>query len=373
MRGWKPWTLQPPAGTPVDWDNPLAQDLRFLYNGATGGRRCGFDVARNFDPGTAISPQSVVTSDGVSAAFPGTGGWYVNDDEQLRPEYVSCLIFGRRTGPVVQYATYLDHFYTNPNASPYNAWGLLGNTNGTNNDDVYFQVSAYFKDAELPTGTLLETSAIVGVYAPTTLALYLNGVAQSGISTGSFPPISYATPYGQMGFFPSWNGYIYCSAVWGHGLNSEEVYKVSTNPWQIFHKRRRVYSGGGGVAAIVEPADAVAGNGSQSVAGTGAIAEAADVVSGTGISMPSIVGITYYQALEVLQDAGIYVPLPAYAFAPSSVGVQWRKSTLRPGFVAAQSIAAGTPVSSGENITLTVSAFPFGAVIDSPPDWYQRG
>jgi len=88
--------------------------------------------------------------------------------------------------------------------------------------------------------------------------------------------------------------------------------------------------------------------------------------------MPQLVGLNFYEAIQVLQAAGIYIPLPVYAFTPSSISVQWVKSTYAPGTVVAQSIPYGDPATAGEDITLTVSLFPFGSTIDMPPDWRQR-
>lgn len=87
--------------------------------------------------------------------------------------------------------------------------------------------------------------------------------------------------------------------------------------------------------------------------------------------MPNLVLLNYYEALETLQNLGIYIPLPAYAFAPSSISVQWQKSGYPAGLVIAQSPAAGAGVNPGQNVLLTLSAFPFGSVIDNPPDWRQ--
>lgn len=87
--------------------------------------------------------------------------------------------------------------------------------------------------------------------------------------------------------------------------------------------------------------------------------------------MPNLVLLNYYEALEMLQNLGIYIPLPAYAFAPSSIAVQWQKSGYPAGLVIAQSPAVGAGVNPGQNVLLTLSAFPFGSVIDNPPDWKQ--
>lgn len=125
-----------------------------------------------------------------------------------------------------------------------------------------------------------------------------------------------------------------------------------------------------GAAAVHEGADAVSGSGNIAIGGSAAIAEGSDIAVGSGfigsgIPMPNLIGVNYFEALQILQDAGIYIPLPAYAFAPPTVNVTWQKSALRGGIVTAQSLPAGAGAFAGEVITLTVSAFPFAAVIDA--------
>jgi PASTA domain len=90
-----------------------------------------------------------------------------------------------------------------------------------------------------------------------------------------------------------------------------------------------------------------------------------------GPVMPNLYGLNFYMAIETLQNAGIYLPLPAYAFAPSQITVIWAKTTLPGGYVSAQSLAAGLSVTPGTPVTLTVSEFVFGSLIDMPPDWKQ--
>jgi hypothetical protein len=91
-----------------------------------------------------------------------------------------------------------------------------------------------------------------------------------------------------------------------------------------------------------------------------------------GGNMPSLIGLNYYMALQVLQDAGIYTPFAVYAFRPSQITVQWSRTGRAGGLVVSQSPPAGSTALAGQPITITVSDFPFGGVIDSPPDWNQR-
>lgn len=93
----------------------------------------------------------------------------------------------------------------------------------------------------------------------------------------------------------------------------------------------------------------------------------------SGITMPALIGINFYEALELLQAAGIYQPAVAFSFNPSTITVNWQKSSqYRGGIVIAQLPAAGSGATAGEAVTLTLADYPFGSVIDMPPDWKQR-
>ena len=95
-------------------------------------------------------------------------------------------------------------------------------------------------------------------------------------------------------------------------------------------------------------------------------------VAGIAGNMPNVVGMNYYMALLVLQQAGIYVPNNVLAFNVTAITVRWAKSNLAGGIVVAQSPASGTRAVPNQPITLTIATYPFGADIDSPPDWTQR-
>ena len=90
----------------------------------------------------------------------------------------------------------------------------------------------------------------------------------------------------------------------------------------------------------------------------------------TGIQMPNVTGLIVYEAMQQLQQAGIYLPLSVCGQWPSMLTLNYAKSTIRAGWVSGQSIAAGTLVSPNTPIILTVSQFPFGSQMDST-DWRQ--
>lgn len=81
-------------------------------------------------------------------------------------------------------------------------------------------------------------------------------------------------------------------------------------------------------------------------------------MSGT---MPSCVGLNIASATAALIAAGIYVPLPTYAFVASTLTVVFAPGKPS-GIVTAQSIAASTPTAANTPVTLTANEFPVGVV-----------
>lgn len=463
MRGWKPWSRQPPAGTPIDWDSPFAQDLRFAYLPTSPADLVGKR------PIYYIGTQYPLTADGVgvSVAWGGAGSAYCLRDPALEPPYFSMGVYVHRTGTLGSYARPLGKTYHNGLNSPFLSYDVQWNS-GTRTQDAI--------DGHLAIGTSLYSTTsspnvgdgpqfVLWTYDGSYGRLYSQGTEVSNIgvvgttgydtsSTGNLI-ISGSSAAAAAN---EWVGNIYLGLVWGHALTPAQAALYSSNPWQIFYKRRRVYSiiassGGNltGSAAIVlgqsgtllgngtltgsdtitfgqsgtltgagalsgsdsitfgqsgaltgsgalSGSSAITWGGSASLLGAGALGGTAAIIftsSATPYSpgsirgsasislsalgtikslgnMPNVVGISYYQALEMLQSAGIYQPLVAYAFAPSQISVKWaRSATLPPGFVTAQSLAAGAAVLPGSKLTLSIAQFPMNAVIDMPPDWQQ--
>lgn len=76
--------------------------------------------------------------------------------------------------------------------------------------------------------------------------------------------------------------------------------------------------------------------------------------------MPNVVGLDYYAAQLALQQAGIYVPVPSYAFLPNQITTSFVKSAQIGGSVTAQSPASGAQVAASAALNLTLAEFPVG-------------
>ena len=291
MRGWRPWTVQPPPGTPIDWDNALTADLRFVYlPGAPYdlvGHRPIYTVGTNY----GLTADNI----GISTAWGGAGSAYVLRDPQLEPPYVTMAMYVARNGTLGSYARAFGKTYNNGGSTPYLSWDVEWNPGGAGQDEVAGNVtlgtSLYPGSATaIPAGPVLIASSYDGSYE----RLYANGseIASSG-EVGTLGYDTSATGNliisgaSSAAVVSPWIGAIYCAWVWGHALQQSQLEEHYRNPWQIFHRRRRAYSiptssGAAGTAAITEGSDTTSATGNIAIPGTASITEASDTVAATG-------------------------------------------------------------------------------------------
>jgi len=294
VRGWKPWTTQPPAGTPVDWDSDLAQGLVFAYNGASPaaspidgvlGRR-GTVVGTPY----AVAPAGM----GLSTQWNLAGSAYVVRDTKLEPSDVTVASYFRRTGTLSAAACLIGKTYQNGTHTSYglfvdflasgqNYCGMQIYTGGNPN------ARANVTNSAVPTlliGTS-DTAAGINLYEGTKLIApsSANGTpvydttSTGNLILGGVSDASATSPF---------IGDIYLSAIWDRALPAGQLGPFGGNPWQLYWKRRRTYSiassssGATGTAAITEGADTVSATGGIAIAGAAAITEGADTVAATG-------------------------------------------------------------------------------------------
>ncbi len=308
MRGWKPWTTQPPAGTPIDWQNPLAQGLLFFVSGANplldvaGGRK-GVWLGTPY--------QTRPSSGALSPAYAGAGSVMFQRDTELEPpSAVSVLAFLKRTGSVGSNTKPILKTYNNNATSPYQSYGFNWDFGGSGQDNVQFAINA--TNAQGTLNSTAVASVVMGVYDGAHMALYQSArLIQSVAQTGT---ITYDTSANGNLFLSGsssaavkgpWVGAEFCSAVWGRGLQIADVTALSRNPWQLYWKRRRAYSiptssGAAGAAAITEGSDTTSATGNIAIPGTASITEASDTVAATG-------GITIPGTASILEGGDIVV------------------------------------------------------------------
>ena len=303
MRGCKPWTTQPPAGTPIDWSNPLADGLIFVYV----PNNCGFDLVSG-ETGTAVAGVATPLRAGAAGV---TGDWkatsslaYANNG-YFNPPTVSLMAYVRgNAAPATNTGILSKPFDGNATLPSY---GLV--LNYSDNDDICFsirQAGGQSGPSFAYTPPANESVVLMGTYNGAEAALYAAGVLlaqkavtgapQSGTGAGNSLIVSGSS---DSAVATAFSGDIYCGAVWKRGLLGSEVERLSANPWQLFlPPRRRVYSlpastSDSGSAAITESADIVSATGALSVAGTAAITEQPDTVSAIGaLSVSGTASIT---------------------------------------------------------------------------------
>lgn len=89
----------------------------------------------------------------------------------------------------------------------------------------------------------------------------------------------------------------------------------------------------------------------------GYIALEGGIFTGGGI-MPNLIGQLLWDAIALLQAAGILVPASIGYFGTYPISVLWVPATINRGVVIAQPFIAGVPVKPNTPIVLTVNDYP---------------
>ncbi len=387
------WTRQPPPGTPIDWDNPLTDDLRFLYCGnalvdVVGGRK--------FYPlGTQYSSRA--GSEGITTSWGGAGSAYVARDAGLEPPVASWAAYTKTPGAIGNYARPFGKTYNNGTAAPYVSYDFEWNPSDGNPDSVQATSTSGGSATAtplvvIPTGS---KTICVATNSGSLLSLYVNGLLRE--STSMAGPIAYDTSAtGNLVISGSnaatasneWIGDLYLAALWGRVLTPADVWNFSDNPWQLFWMRRRTYSLANtstGVVlsgAIVEQPDAVAGTTTLTVSASGAMTEGADASAGTLTATVTASGAITDQpdAMTGLVSGGYTlsgaivegsdISAGAVAASVSTSGAMVEAPDAVSGRIGASVSASGAMVEGVDAITGLISTATVvtltGAVVDAP-------
>ena len=252
MRGWRPWTVQPPPGTPIDWDNPLTQGLFFCYQGAES-----HELTTGSRPtllGTLASPLLVPTGTGLSIDWNATSSMaYTAYQDGPTVNTVTVLCYAQKVGTPVDSAILIGKGYDNTAGDA--SYGLMWNLNGSQGANSVTTVimdggNRKFTASAVAPIALTTPSVLIGTYDQTYLRNFQNGIEYGTPTALTVVPNQYTgagnsmmvSGYSDAAAGDEWAGNIFMGAVWSRALNPAEIADISANPWQVFHRRRRAYS-----------------------------------------------------------------------------------------------------------------------------------
>ncbi len=254
MRGWKPWTVQPPDGTPIDWGNPLALGLvdviefygtprsKILgtpatlvpYNGQT------LDVAL----GAIHAPYGASFDTSPAAAQDGAGVKFIrSSDARYAPAQLTHVgVFN----PIYCTSSY-SRLMGSTTGTAESAGGLRLASSGSPGSHFYLSSSGYNASTEVSIPALTFGSAhVVGLSGDATGAYaYVDGAF--GASLASQAPVA-GTTASILALFVNisgpytTDGYYWVHYFWRRRLSAGEHDLLANNPWQLYWKRRRFYS-----------------------------------------------------------------------------------------------------------------------------------
>lgn len=252
MRGWRPWTVQPPPGTPIDWDNPLTQGLFFCYQGAES-----HELTTGSRPtllGTLASPLLVPTGTGLSIDWNATSSMaYTAYQDGPTVNTVTVLCYAQMVGTPVDGAILIGKGYDNTAGDV--SYGLMWNLDGSQGANSVTTMimdggNRKFTASAVAPIALTTPSVLIGTYDQTYLRNFQNGIEYGTPTALTVVPKQYTgagnsmmvSGYSDAAAGDEWAGNIFMGAIWARALNPAEIADISANPWQVFHRRRRAYS-----------------------------------------------------------------------------------------------------------------------------------
>ena len=281
MRGWKPWTVQPPIGTPIDWENPLSVGL--------------VDAVEGYGEHITKILRTPLTYAGTTPALGSPGPHGLSID--TRAAYGIAYAARSDTAYCATAATHVMVGSLKSANSSYCSIGAV--TTGASNafsiqwngGSSWYVVGAG-GSASVSFSAPLGPPIVLSVCGdPSGSLVYLNGAQVAAASTIT-PQVLTGAGLCILGQYfnsvlRSIEGTTSLQLVYHRKLGPSEQRALSANPWQVFHRRRRAYSiptssGAAGTAAITEASDTVSATGNIAIPGTASITEASDTVAATG-------------------------------------------------------------------------------------------
>jgi hypothetical protein len=251
----KPWTKQPPAGTKIDWNNPITKGLVFAAPDAAGREILSGDEPVIVRSGNSIQndfiskwgPARCVVGDGVASGrfYPGT---YVHSKIGNGADAMTMLSFQRVDGNTDNYmiACGID----TATANPFHLGVVQTSTSATTRFGVRFDDGTGYEGSTPDYWPLTFPTVFSAGYSYDTnassarLVMYKDGKVVetedgvAGKKLGWTLSASNNTvgvgDWRQGSPEDNFEGPIFLYLIWDRALSPQEVASLEENPWQIF-------------------------------------------------------------------------------------------------------------------------------------------
>ena len=358
MRGFRPWTVQPPVGTGIDWDHPLARGLLCFFNPTTPGR----DAATGYINSQSASGQKAVKviayrGTRIVAVYPGssagsTGLTYQQEasDSDAEGNFTALQILPQRGS---NYWTYVN------NQSSASATGFQFYSGG----GTQWQFSIGDGTTQYQTGPITPPDAVNGLASAVwgqrigSTVYTLSGTTSASVAASAvaLPATAILNLGGGAGggvVVPA-GGIV---ALWDWALPLSARLSIERNPWQVFHRRRRVYSliTGSTISASISESVTSADSYALSATAAAAISEAATSADAYATSATIFATLTETIA-----------PSDAYAIAVAVAAALDSSAAASSALTAVATIAATIAEVSTAQDTLGVTATVLAAIAEA--------
>ena len=354
MRGWRPWTVQPPPGTPIDWDNPLTVGLVAIYSASL----------RNSVTNASLTNSGV--SLGVNFSGIGISGYTATaflQDNSL-PYFTPPLSAYALVSSLAAIGSAGSQaIFSFGGATSGDGWKFGGgNSGGYTLDQLVFTYGgvadygfsgSFFSDLGAPIAVGLSISA-------STVVAYKNGATWGSKVLGTPKATSQPARLGVLNNGSStgspWTGTIFQAYIWKEVLSASQQNLISLNPWQIFHRRRRAYSLITSSTISASISEAVTSSDAYALSATAAAAITAAATSSDAYALAATVPSAISEEIY---------PSDAYALAVTIAAALDSSAAASSALSAVATIAATIADVSSAQDTLGVTATVLAAIAEA--------
>ena len=354
MRGWKPWTVQPPAGTPIDWDSPYSPGLVDVidFHGFPKSLLLG-------TPGVAFGTSQVYgapTARGVGLdTLASFGGVYFSRADGLYAPANQTHV------AVARFSAFSDIYaglFCSANQSGSNSSFVFQYKGGTS----YYLGSnlAAFSIPEVPKtfiGGVVVTAAAANsggtnVFIDGSEVLATETVGATAYSHSKL--VIFGERTSSAGY--SCEGLYLLHLFYDQALAPAAAAALSLNPWQVFYKRRRAYGFVASSTISASISDAVTSSDAYTLSATAATAISAAATSSDAYALAATVPSAISEEIY---------PSDAYALAVTISAALDSSAAASSALSAVATIAATIAEAADAKDTLGVTATILAAIAEA--------
>lgn len=358
MRGWRPWTVQPPPGTPIDWDSPHSHglvDVIEMY-GLPRSKLLGTPATIFGTSQTYGFPSAQGVALNTLASFSGVVFERLSDGLYTPPAQTHIALQRR----AAYSGDYAGLFCSAEGNGSSNSLVLQASSSSITNGTYYLGGSP-LDSYTIPLLANTATQCIAVAGGASGITMYVNGafaVATASTVAVSALGTSRLVLFGERTASPTYatEGLYALHLFYNVEKDTTSAETLSRNPWQVYHRRRRVYSLITGSTISASISESVTSADSYALSATAAAAISAAATADATYALAATVPSAISEAIS---------PSDVYALAVTVAAALDSAAAASSALTAVATIAATIAEVSTAQDTLGVTATILAAIAEA--------